>query len=441
MADVLVIDDDPAIARAFERFLHHDHHEYRLAGSAEEGLRLLGERVPQLVFMDVRMPGLDGLRALPMMRSKFPAAEVVIMTAHGSSQTSIDAIRAGAFDLLTKPLDVGELRQIIAKVTAAQAVRSKVASAGQVDATENSALVGDSPSMLEVFKLIGRLATLDVPALIEGERGTGKRMVVRTIHANSTRKDQPLTVIECAGLDAADGVRRLCEREIIGTVQLAGVEALGSREQARLAALLNEHTATPPARVLATTDANLGELVDRGDFNRELFEELGVITLALPPLRERRDDIPLLVEFLLRRLSHELGRSIQGVDADVERLLREHTWPGNIAELSNVLRRAGILTATGVITVGDFGDSLIARRQASRRSTDAQLARAAREALQERLAAGTDGSRSLYHEIVLVVEEALVAEALDITEGNQVKASDLLGVNRTTLRKKASAAD
>lgn len=441
MADILVIDDDQSIARAFERFLKHDKHEFRIASSAEEGLRLLGERTPDLVFLDVRMPGLDGLQALPMMRTQYPAADVVIMTAHGSSQTSIDAMRAGAFDLLAKPLDVEQLRAIIGKVTAAQAVRMKVAATSEADEFEGSALVGDSPAMLDVFKLIGRLATLDVPALVVGERGTGKRMVVAAIHGNSPRNDAPLTVIDCAGPDLAAELQPLLERSLTGTVQLAGIEALSLREQARLAVLLRDHSGPPPARVIASTSLDLSELVDRGEFNRELFEDLAVITLQLPALRERRDDIPLLVDFLLRRLSRELGRPVQGVDTTVMRQFREHSWPGNIAELANVLRRAGILSSTGVITADDLGDSLTVRRSAVRRGGDTGLARAAKEALRERLASPAGPDASAYHDVVSIVEEALVQEALDITDGNQVKAADLLGVNRTTLRKKAHVGD
>ena len=398
---------------------------------------MLAERVPDLVFLDVRMPGLDGLQALPMMRAQYPSADVVIMTAHSSSKTSIDAMRAGAFDLLAKPLDVEQLRAIIAKVMASRAVRTKVAAAGDTDEFESSALVGDSPAMLEVFKMIGRLATLDVPALVVGERGTGKRMVVAAIHSNSPRQADPLHVIDCAGPDLTVELQPLLERAMTGTVQLTAVEALSPRDQARLAVLLRDHTGPPPARVIASTSLDLAELVDRGEFNRELFEDLAVITLHLPPLRERRDDIPQLVDFLLRRLSRELGRAVQGVDAGVTRQFREHPWPGNIAELANVLRRAGILSSSGVITTDDLGDSLTVRRTAVRRGVDSVLARAAKEALRERLGGPLAPDASVYHEVVSVVEEALVQEALDITDGNQVKAADLLGVNRTTLRKKA----
>jgi DNA-binding NtrC family response regulator len=441
MADILVVDDDPSIARAFERFLKYDRHEFRIASSAEAGLRMLEERVPNLVFMDVRMPGLDGLQALPTMRAKYPSADIVIMTAHGTSQTSIDAMRAGAFDLLAKPLDVEVLRAIIQKVTAAQSVRAKVAANAVVPADETPALVGETPAMLDVFKLIGRLSTLDVPALVVGERGTGKRSIVAAIHENSPRHDQPLRLIDCHGPDASAEVQRLCDGTISGTVHLIRVEALVLRDQLRLAAMMRERAGAMPMRLIGSSEFDLSMLTEQGEFSREFYDELALITLRLPPLRERRDDIPRLVEVLLRRLSRETGRVIQGVDSTVAKMFREHSWPANISELASVIRRAGILSSTGIISAWDLGDALTARRQSVRRTGDSTLAKATREALRERIAAGIEPDGSAYHDVVTIVEETMVAEALDITGGNQVKAAELLGVNRTTLRKKASVSD
>ncbi|TAK15617.1 MAG: sigma-54-dependent Fis family transcriptional regulator, partial [Acidobacteria bacterium] len=285
----------------------------------------------------------------------------------------------------------------------------------------------------------GRLATLDVSALVVGERGTGKRSIVAAIHENSARRNQPLTLIDCHGPEAGAEIQRLCELKIVGTVHLVHVEALVTRDQLRLAACLREHAGQLPMRLIASTEMDLGPLAEQGEFDRELFDELAVITLRLPPLRERRDDIMPLVEVLLRRLSREIGRPIQGIDPAVAKLFRGHSWPANISELASVLRRAGILSATGVITPDDLGDSLTARRQSVRRTGDSALAKATREALRERLAAAGEGSP--YHDVVGIVEETMVAEALDITGGNQVKAAELLGVNRTTLRKRAQSGD
>jgi DNA-binding NtrC family response regulator len=312
-----------------------------------------------------------------------------------------------------------------------------MAAAGDVPAGETPALVGNTPAMLEVFKLIGRLATIDVPALVIGERGTGKRSIVAAIHDNSARRSEALTLIDCHGPDASAEVQRLCDKAFTGTVHLVHVEALVARDQLRLAALLRDHAGALPMRLIASSELDLAPLVEQGEFNRELYDELAVITLRLPPLRERRDDIAPLVEVLIRRLSREIGRVIQGIDSKVAKMFREHSWPANISELASVIRRAGILSSTGVISVEDLGDSLSARRDSVRRIGDSALAKATREALRERLAAGGDPAGSPYHDVVSVVEETMVAEALDITGGNQVKAAELLGVNRTTLRKRA----
>lgn len=438
MADLLVIDDDPSMARAFELFLSREGHQFRVAGSAEEGLRLLAERTPDLVFLDVRMPGLDGLQALPIIRERWPETDVVIMTAYGSSQTSIDAMRAGAFDLLVKPLDLDHLRATIRRVLDAQRVRSQLADRPAPTEESAAGLVGDSAAMHAVFKMIGRLATVDVPALVVGERGTGKRVVVAAIHANSARRDQPLTVIDCAS-SSGDELDALIGGRLSGTVQLANVEALALRDQARVVSALRAGGTPAPARVVASTELDLAPLVAQGDFSRELFEALGIVTLHLPPLRERRDDIPVLVDVLLQRLSVEVGRTIRGVDPQVEERFREHPWRANIIELANVLRRAAILGATDVITLADLGDSLASQPPAPRAGLS-DLARAAKAALHERLSTGVSPAQSVYHSVVGEVEEVLVQEALEMTGGNQVKAADLLGVNRTTLRKRAPGA-
>jgi DNA-binding NtrC family response regulator len=441
MADILVVDDDQSIATAFERFLRHEGHACALASNAEDALRFVEERRPALVFMDVRMPGVDGLQALKTLRGRFPDVYVVIMTAHGTSQTSIDAIRAGAFEYVTKPLDLDELRSIID-----HALSAKGADAGSVDqgaAPEpRVALVGDSPAMQEVYKLIGLLATNDVPALVVGERGTGKERVVRTIHDNSGRREQAFVTIDCVNA-APESVEAEIAALPEGTVHLASVHALPRAAQLRVTRMLRDDSGrggrTPVAnRIIASTDEDLGAAVDGGTFSLELYETLRVMTVRLRPLRERRDDIPPLVRHFIQRFNDELSRTITGVDESVMKRLSEHGWPGNAAELESVLKRACIVARGEVITVADLGDSLSGGRLLGRQGAESALARAARTALHERLVEKTPaGESSVYHEIVEVVEASLVDEALTITNGNQVKASELLGVNRATLRKKA----
>src|SRR3954466_5993311 len=199
MADILIVDDEESIAAAFGHFLRDEGHEFRIASNADDAITFIGERQPSLVIMDVRMPGRDGLAALQEIRSLFPGVYVVIMTAYGTSQTSIDAIRTGAFDYLTKPLDLDRLRTVIDKALAAQRVRDEddAVATRETAGTTAIRLVGETPAIQEVYKLIGRLATMDVPALILGERGTGKRLVARTIHDNSARAAQPFVAVDC----------------------------------------------------------------------------------------------------------------------------------------------------------------------------------------------------------------------------------------------------
>jgi two-component system nitrogen regulation response regulator GlnG len=439
MADILVVDDDQSVATAFERFLRHEGHTCLLASNAEDALRLAGEHRPPLAFMDVRMPGVDGLQALGMFRSRYPDVYVVIMTAHGTSQTSIDAMRAGAFEYVTKPLDLDELRTVIGHGLAARAATSDAEAA---DEQPRAALVGESPSMQEVFKLIGVLAANDVPALIVGERGTGKELVVATIHRNSGRHDQPFVTIDSETLPADDVDAEIARLEQ-GSVHLAAVHKLPRAAQVRVLRLLRDDpgrgASRGPARlrVLASTDQDLPAAVADGSFSLELYELLKVITVRLKPLRERREDIAPLVSHFIQRFNDELSRGFSGVDEAAMRRLSEYSWPGNAAELESVLKRACIVARGDVITVTDLGDSLSGGGVLGRQGAESALARATRTALHERLVDSTGATDSVYHEIVTVVETALVDEALTITNGNQVKASELLGVNRATLRKKA----
>lgn len=447
MADILVVDDDQSIATAFERFLQHEGHSCTVASNVEDAVRLVGEIDPDLVVMDIRMPGVDGLQGLEQLRGRYPDVDVVMMTAYGTSQTSIDAIRGGAFEYLTKPLDLDQLRSVIGRALAARESRRR-AVAPIITEPEGTpqphvGLVGETPAMQDVYKMIGRLATIDVPALVVGERGTGKELVVATIHDNSARRDRPFLAADCATLPE-DVLGPELFAEGLGTLHLSSVHALPKTLQARLVRALNETSrrgamrTALSARVIASTDQDLKAAVESGAFSAELYDALTVIELRLPPLRERRDDVPLLVRYFIQRFNDELSRAVRGVDDHVLRRLHEHPWPGNVGELESVVKRACIVTRSDVITMEDIGDSLADNRLPRRQDVESALGRAVRIALQERLVEKTSrASSSAFHEIVDLVEGTLVKEALTITNGNQVKASELLGVNRATLRKKA----
>jgi DNA-binding NtrC family response regulator len=382
------------------------------------------------------------LSALKQIRSTFPDIYVVMMTGYGTSQTSIDAIRAGAYDYLTKPLDLEEIRAVIRKAIDAQQTRTSAEGAAPATADPLPRLVGSTAAMRDVYKTIGRLAGIDVPALVVGEHGTGKQLVIATIHENSSRATHPFRVLDCATLDDASLERALFDGSQ-GTLQLSQVEKLSAALQVRLARALGDTLARQAssdqlgARVIASTESDLGTLAQSGSFDRELHAALSVVTVKLPPLRERGEDIPLLVRHFIQRFNVEFDRTIAGADDRVLAVLQEYSWPGNVAELETVVKRGCILARSDVITVDEVGDRLGERRSISRRDAESSLATAARTALQERLVnTPDDATLSAYHDIIDVVETTLVQEALKITNGNQVKAAAVLGVNRATLRKK-----
>ncbi|HEX6972925.1 MAG TPA: sigma-54 dependent transcriptional regulator, partial [Vicinamibacterales bacterium] len=429
MADILVVDDDSAIATAFQRFLSQEQHEVRIAQNVRAAFDLIAERCPDVVLMDVWMPGVDGIQALHEMRARFPGVSVVMMTGYGTSQTSIDAIRSGAFDYLTKPLELAELRRVVNKALAARQV-SPAADFGGAEWSMDApaTLVGTSPAMLEVYKLIGRLALNDVPALITGERGTGKQLVGETIHANSSRKDRPFAALDCATLTES-AIAEIFD-EGTGTLLLANVEVMPAPLQSRVVRALGEagRAATGlriSARVLASTERELSDYVGQGTFNRELYEILSMITIRMPPLRERRDDIPQLVSHLIQRFNVELNRSIKGVDPSVAAQLRDHPWTGNVRELESVVRRACILARSDVITADDLGPTVTRGTLPPQHEAESALRMAATAALHDRLLARKEGTdSSVFHDLVNMVETTLVNEALAMTNGNQVKASE-----------------
>jgi len=462
MADILVVDDDENICSAFRQFLEADGHSPIIASNAEDALKAVQERHPDLVFLDVRMPGVDGLEALKQIRALDPSVYAVIMTAYSSSQTSIEAVRLGAFDYLNKPLDLDDVRGVIDKALAAQ-VLSRKASENPPDEWERYSLVnlvGSSPRMQEVYKLIGLLTTNDVPALILGERGTGKQLVAKTIHFNSSRKDGPFVTVDCqtvqgetvdveifgkSAADPAPGCVGRLEKANGGTLFVDDVHYLPPGAQVKLLRVLKEKTyerigttdaLAADVRVIAGSSQELADYPAQV-FNVALYESLRLITIQLPALRERRGDIAELVKHFVRRYNNELHKSIKGTDDRALGLLGEQDWPGNVAELENVIKRACILTRGDALTLDDIRDALERSGTPLPAEVRGRLEAAAREALQQKLiVSDRKDASSVFYKIVGEVESALVSEALRITGGNQVKAAELLGVNRTTLRRK-----
>ena len=472
MASILVVDDDETLCSAFRQFLTQEGHQPTIVSNAQDAVRTVVESPPDLVFMDIRMPGTDGLEALHRLRQVDPNLYVVIMTAYGTSQTSIEAIRLGAFEYLTKPLDLDDVKFIIDKALKAQALTREISKTPKEDWGQYPLvnLIGHSPQMQETYKLIGLLTTNDVPALITGERGAGKQLVAHTIHANSRRKEKPFVLLNCGGVDpttievelfgrAASQIGTNFTASIAGKIEAAEggtlflekIDQLPMPLQTKLARFLRDKTFEHPGsanrmmantRILTSTDQELAESVRNGNFSAELFDALRVISIHLPPLRSRKTDIPDLVFHFIKRFNVELSRNIRGMDERVQTMLVDHSWPGNVAELERVIKRACILARGEVITVDDIGDSLQDVVLPGKDDLNDSLKQAVRSVLQQKLIDGSqDPDWSAFHDIVTAVEVSLVEEALTITNGNQVKAAEILGLNRTTLRKKMNLSD
>lgn len=435
MADILVVDDDASVANALRRFLDNEGHASRVVNGVGEGLDAIETRRPDLVMMDIRMPAIDGMAGLDLMQARFPGLCIVMMTGYGTSQTSIDAMRAGAFDYITKPPDLDALRRLIARALASG---TPIGAEDQAGTPVKPTLVGETPAMLELYKMIGRLSKNDVPALFFGEQGTGKSLAIAMLHDSSGRSGEPLARVDCTLSPAA--LESAIFGDAVGTIHLSNVESLPPSLQARLVRAISDadrahSTERLRARVIASTTTDLIAAVANGTFRRDLYDIVSVIAIHVPPLRERRDDLPLLVRHFIRSLNAKLNRAISAVDDEAAKRLQEHAWPGNIGELERVLTRAAILAGGDTITSNDIAfltDSVY------RAGTEglAGLERTVRAALQERLVDAPKDT-SVFHHLVDAVETALVKEALAITNGNQVKASELLGLNRATLRKKA----
>jgi DNA-binding NtrC family response regulator len=454
MADILIVDDDEEICAAFRQFLGEIGHTPHVASNALGALDLMEKHRPKLVIMDIRMPGMDGLEVLPRLREIAPDTPVVIMTAHGSSQTSIEAIRLGAFEYLTKPLDLDVVRPLIDRALDSQRLsrdadlRDEALDPEEEESTRRAAvtLVGSSPPMQAVYKRIGLLASNDAPVLVTGEKGVGKKRVARTIHFNSERKDDPL-IYAAARQHSEEALedkifhKQRPDAQARATILLEDVDVLSANLQAKLLALLQDHSALgakPLAgtRVIATTTKTLSDEVEEGRFSAELSEALQVLPLRLPPLQERLEDLPELISFFIRECNEEFATAIRGIDPDAEAELATQSWPGNIAQLQIVTKRACLLARGEVLTPHDLHEAQTEAANQPLTASSTSLKEAVREALAQQLDDSDAADRAPFHEIVAQVEAALIQEALQRTSSNQVQSAKLLALNRATLRKK-----
>jgi two-component system nitrogen regulation response regulator GlnG len=462
---ILIADDEKGLCWVLQKGLRQAGYRVTAVGDGDAVLREVRAEPFDLIFLDVRMPGMDGLTLLGQLRQLSPEAQVVIMTAHGTMETAIQAMQRGAYDYLVKPFDLDEVLLLAERALTAKRLTQEVSrlKSGLQEVWEFGALVGRHPRMQEVYKTIGRIAASDVTVLLRGESGTGKELVAGAIHHYSRRAGRPFVAVPCAAIpgqlleselfghergaftDAKE--RKLGKLELAhsGTVFLDEVADMPLDLQAKLLRALQERSfervgghdsIRVDVRLLAATNRDLEAMMGQGRFREDLFYRLNVVTLTLPPLRERPGDIPLLADHFLAKYAADLGERAIAPEA-LDRLTG-YDWPGNVRELENVIQRAMVMATGGVILPEHLPIAPVS-------PTASVTADATFEHLIERkLAECVRGPRTvpganLYDLIVGLVEKPLLKAVLRETRGNQIKAAQLLGINRNTLRRKLKA--
>jgi DNA-binding NtrC family response regulator len=468
MTKILIADDERAICLAFSQLLKRDGYEPLIASGGREALELVEREKPAAVFLDVNMPDLSGLDALAQIRARDPQLPVIVMTAYGTMQSAMEAMRLGAFDYLGKPLELSQIRTLLQRALSSRAESAAgIPAEASLDTNGKGVMIGQSKAMQEIFKLMSLLTTNDLTILVTGESGVGKELVARGIHFNSPRREHPFVAVNCAALPEniveselfghERGAFTGAEARRIGRFEAAGEGTLFLDEigelplqlQGKLLRVLQERNfervgsvASIPfkARLIAATNRNLDVETAAGRFREDLYFRLKLITVEIPPLRTRREDIALLARHFLGQANNELGRQITGIEADAMKAIQAHDWPGNVRELEHTIKRAVLLCRGNSLSLHELGIKPKARTDGhSLDSTDLDdLLDAARRALRD--AINVDGPKDstlgVFYTVIEAVERAIIDEALQITKGNQVAASELLGLHRTTLRKK-----
>jgi DNA-binding NtrC family response regulator len=429
---ILLVDDDPAVLGSLGEALGDLGLEVETAPSAEAALGRLSAFSPDVLLSDIRMPGLDGIELLQLVRERAPSIDVVLMTAYDDMPTVVRAMREGAFDFLVKPIRLEELESVVRRAVTDHVTRERVQRAveDEVRSYELGELVGRDPRMIDVFKLVGQLASSGVSVLIRGESGTGKELVARAIHYNSSDAGEPFIPVNCTALPEP-----LLESELFGhmrgaftgavadrrgrfvlagsgTVFLDEIGDTGPEFQAKILRVLEDHEVYPvgsespertDARVVAATHRDLERMLEDGTFREDLYYRLKVVEVALPPLRERVGDVPPLADHLLRKASQRLHKEVPALSSEALAVLQRHDWPGNVRELENCLTRAIAVATGGVIRPEHLG--LGAPR----------------------------GTGSETFRTIDDVEEQHVRRVLAGVDGNKARAARVLGVSKPRL--------
>ena len=445
---ILIADDDEVSCQLFTETLEGEGYLVKQVFSGDQALSSLAEDTFALLIVDVRMPGTSGLEVTRIAHEKYPSMPIIVMTAFGSMETAVEAIHEGAFDFISKPMNLAELKNTVSKALAQRALQRRAdKSAGESDEPSPqrlSKIIGKTPAMLEVYKTVARVAPTKSTVLILGESGTGKEMIARAIHEHSPRASRPFVAVDCGALTetileselfghmrgsftgAITDKKGVFEEAQGGTCFLDEIGGISPNLQARLLRVLQEHEVRRvggkdwipvDVRVVAATNSNLTDAVKIGQFRQDLYFRLNVVVIKLPPLRQRKEDIPLLAQHFLKRYSAEDGKTISSISDRAMDLLCSYLWPGNIRELENAIEQAVALSYQPVLTPEDLPRDV--REQAaatfrSEASRDGQFLLTDTPSLEE-------------------VKKRYVLHVLESTQGNVSATARMLKVDRRSL--------
>jgi nitrogen regulation protein NR(I) len=459
LAEILIVDDDHHLRQSFDKLLTQDGHMVKTASSGEAALPLARSHEFDLIIMDVRLPGMDGLKTFKAIREIEPLLPVIIMTAFGTTETAIEATKMGAFDYILKPFNIPEMLALIEKaVEAGRFMRSRVELDPVPEADSGEAIIGRSRAMQEVYKAIGRTASTDATVLIRGESGTGKELVARALYQYSARSNKPFLVINCVaipetlleselfgyekGAFTGAATRRVgrIEQADGGTVFLDEIGDMPFAIQAKILRLLQERSIERlgglepipvDVRIIAATNHNLEAALSDGKFREDLYYRLKVVTISLPPLRDRKGDIPLLCEFFTRRYSKKMNVPDPGITSQALDMLCGYSWPGNVRELANAVQKALIFNRGGPVSQEDI--ARVSEIVPDRKAEKLELPEDAIRAWVRNLLSSQESDFNNFDSAMEQFSTMLITEALNMSGGNRSRAAKLLGLSRPTL--------
>lgn len=458
---IYIIDDDDQLRMSFHKLLTEEGYQVSGAASGEAGLEMIRRKLPDLVILDMRLPGMNGLDTFKVIHEIEPRLPVIMMTAYGSTGTAIEATKLGAFDYVLKPFDIPDMLKVIHQALAAgRFMRFPVNMDGMPDNASGEAIIGRSHAMQLIYKAIGRAAPTDATVLIRGESGTGKELVARAIYQHSLRSQAPFLVINCVAIPetlleselfgfekgAFTGAthRRVgkIEQANGGTVFLDEIGDMPVSLQAKILRLLQEksverlggrETIPVDVRIIAATNRDLEKAVATGKFREDLYYRIKVVTVQLPSLSERTDDIPLLVDYFMARHAVDLNVENPGITAEALAVLKMYGFPGNVRELENIIKKILIFNRGTPISKEDIAQALDEKSpeiQTGQLEGDDVLKKWARHVLTH------NPAENLFDYCADHVASILVLEALNLTGGNRSQAAKLLGLSRPTLHAK-----